>query len=352
MATVPKAARTAPAAAQAQTAEESKQLADRLRAIATGATSPEEALEPMLAAVMEASGAAAGAVCLYDARQQLLRLAAENGLSDEGCKRLRTVRRGDVASWDMPLHGMLNRRAYLIESAARNRYVPPLVEDAAAVRTVACLPLYSGSTPLASLILVALKPRTFGDREIKIIDQPLREMGRLVEAMRQRAARRREPSAAAAQTAPGSRQAPREQIRPASERTDAAQLAAQLARVERERDRLAAELEAARQGQPAEGARVADLVAEIDRLRTQLAESEAGAAHEHRAREELEARLAGGVSSGQQELRKAVEAARQAQRERAAALTELARARAELEHARLGASRSEERRGGKEWTRR
>ena len=93
----------------------------------------------------------------------MLRLAAEEGLSDEGCRQLRTVRRGDIASWDMPLHGLMNRRAYLIESAAQNRYVPPLVEAGAGVRTVACLPVYAGSVPVGSLVLITRTPRARAD---------------------------------------------------------------------------------------------------------------------------------------------------------------------------------------------
>src|SRR5204863_218812 len=101
------------------------------------AAAPEDMLEPALAAVLEASHASAGALCLFDQRNELLRLAAEVGLSDEGCKRLRQVRRGGMAGWDMPLHSLLNRRVYLIESAAKNRYVPPLVEAAGSLTAAA-----------------------------------------------------------------------------------------------------------------------------------------------------------------------------------------------------------------------
>src|SRR5881409_1043385 len=123
-------------------------LREALSAIAAGASAPEEALEPALRAIIDASRAQAGALCVFDPRHQILRLVSEVGLSDEGCRRLRSVRRGDPTSWDMPLHGLLNRRAYLIESAARNRYVPRLVEQQAAVRTVACMPLYAGPIPV------------------------------------------------------------------------------------------------------------------------------------------------------------------------------------------------------------
>jgi len=90
-------------------------LIERLREIGQAAVAPEDALEPALRAIVEAIGAGAGALCLFDPRYGVLRLAAESGLSDEGCKRLRNVRRGDPTSWDMPLHGVLNKRAYLIE---------------------------------------------------------------------------------------------------------------------------------------------------------------------------------------------------------------------------------------------
>lgn len=117
----------------------------------------------------------------------MLRLAAEVGLSDEGCRQLRSVRRGGVGAWDMPLHSLLNRRAYLIESAAKNRYVPPLVEPAASVRTLACVPLYAGSTPLASLILVAMIPASFTERDIRVLDQAIRELVKMIESVRRRA---------------------------------------------------------------------------------------------------------------------------------------------------------------------
>lgn len=161
-------------------------LIERLRQIGQAAAAPEDALEPALAAVVEASGAAAGALCLFDPRHAILRLAAESGLSDEGCRRLRNVRRGDPTCWDMPLHGVLNRRAYLIESAAKNRYVPHLVEHFAAMRTVICVPVYSGPVPLGTVILIALAPRAFTEGDIRGLERPLREVATMIEAVRRR----------------------------------------------------------------------------------------------------------------------------------------------------------------------
>jgi len=163
-------------------------LIERLREIGQAAVAPEDALEPGLRAIVDAIGAGAGALCLFDPRYGVLRLAAESGLSDEGCKRLRNVRRGDPTSWDMPLHGVLNKRAYLIESAARNRYVPHLVEHHASVRTVICVPVYSGPVPLATVVLLAMGSRSFTENDIRTLERPLREFAKLVEAVRRRVA--------------------------------------------------------------------------------------------------------------------------------------------------------------------
>jgi len=161
-------------------------LCERLREIADQAAAPEDALEPALHAILDAIRVQVGAVCLFDPRHGVLRLAAERGLSDEGCHRLRQVRRGDPTAWDMPLHGLLNRRAYLIESASRNRYVPRLVDDFAAVRTVACVPLYAGQTPVGSLVMLALPPRSLGEQDVRALERPLAELARLIERLRRR----------------------------------------------------------------------------------------------------------------------------------------------------------------------
>ena len=214
-------------------------LAERLREIATTAAAPEDMLEPALHAVLEASLAGAGALCLFDQRQELLRLAAEVGLSDEGCKRLRQIRRGGTAGWDMPLHGLLNRRAYLIESAARNRYVPQLVDAAAKVTTIACVPLYAGPTPVASIVMVAVAPARITEEQLGPLAEPLRELAGMIEG-----ARRRGLVAAPANTTPLAL------VRTAGERdkNEAARVQAlvtSLAETERELARLAAALDAA-----------------------------------------------------------------------------------------------------------
>ena len=319
-------------------------IGDRLQAIAAEAVAPEDALEPALAAVVEVSGIGAGALCLFDPRQELLRLAAEVGLSDEGCRRLRSVRRGDVAGWDMPLHGLLNRRAYLIDSAAKNRYVPPLCESAAAVRTVVCLPLYSGPMPLGSLVLIALAPKCITERDIRTFDPAIKELVKMIEAVRRRAQGGRPSSATPPASTTLSAAADGRQP---SEIERIELLIASLAATERERARLAAalatfeEASAARAERlPLESGEPGAGDAEIDRLTSRLAEAEGALAAERARVTELE-RLAeagrepgGATAAGEPADRRALEealtAARQAEAARAAAVAQADEARAAL----------------------
>src|SRR5213083_474291 len=336
-------------------------LAEQLGEIAAGAAAPEDMLEPALAAVLEASHASAGALCLFDQRNELLRLAAEVGLSDEGCKRLRQVRRGGMAGWDMPLHSLLNRRVYLIESAAKNRYVPPLVEAAGSVTTVACVPLYAGATPVASIVLVAVAPHRITEQQIGPLSEPLRELARMIEAARRRAA-----TAAPPATPPPALVRPAAAERDKSEASRVQTLVTSLAEAERERARLAAALEAAA-AERAERARAeatvdetrgAERAAEIERLMARLAEAEAAAARERervqaserergqlaaalreaservqRAEEGLHAAGERAPVAHEDDLQRALAAARAAEEARAAADAEAEGARAALARA-------------------
>lgn len=319
----------------------SAEIGERLQAIAAAAAAPEDAFEPGLAAVVEMSGAGGGALCLYDQRQELLRLAAEVGLSDEGCRRLRSVRRGDAAGWDMPLHGLQNRRAYLIDSAAKNRYVPPLCD--ANVRTIACLPLYSGSMPLGSLVLVAVAPRAFSERDIRALEPAVKELSKMIEAVRRRAQGGR--AGATADGGPPSHPRTAEG-RPPSESERIELLIASLAATERERARLAAALAAVDEANAArseettlerlsDGLPVGD-EAEIERLTGRLAEAEGALAAERSRVSEWERKhgeavreletvrraptAAPGGGAATRELEQAIAAARAAEAARATAV--------------------------------
>jgi GAF domain-containing protein len=151
------------------------------------ANTPDDAMALALAAVRDNFGAAAVAYCLFDPRRRTLRLAAEVGLSDDGCTHLRSAREGVPVGWDMPLHSLLNRRTYLIDSAARNRYVPPLVDNPATIGTVACVPVEAQEKPVGSLIVVTRAPRRLDERDILALRPVLRALAQLTHDLRRRA---------------------------------------------------------------------------------------------------------------------------------------------------------------------
>src|SRR3989442_15295658 len=139
-------------AAPAPALDPAAALADRLRAIAAH-EAPEDALQPALQAILEATGAQAGAICLFDVRYGLLRLAAEVGISDEGCRALRSIRQDNARGWEMPLQCLRDRRTYLIDAASGGRQVPPLVEAGAPTRSLPPRPPGAGGTPPGGLLL-------------------------------------------------------------------------------------------------------------------------------------------------------------------------------------------------------
>src|SRR5881396_3930329 len=170
-------------AAPAPALDPAAALADSLRAIAAH-EAPEDALQPALQAILEATGAQAGALCLFDVRYGLLRLAAEVGISDEGCRALRSIRQDDARGWALPLQCLRDHRPYLIDAASGAHDVPPLVEAGAALRSVACVPLCAGETPLGSLVLVARAPRALSEHDVEQLTGPLDEVVRMIETAR------------------------------------------------------------------------------------------------------------------------------------------------------------------------
>lgn len=154
------------------------------RARATAAVipiSPEDALEPALRMVVEASGASAGALCLYDAQESLLRLTSEIGLSDEGCRRLRAIRHDDP-TWSAPLDSLLERRTYVLERAA-GEHLPPLVDPIESITAVACLPLYVDSTPRGSVVLVSVGARALSPTALVDLEPALAKLARIIETI-------------------------------------------------------------------------------------------------------------------------------------------------------------------------
>ena len=322
-------------------------LLDQLQAVAAAAQTPEDALEPALKAIVESTGAVGGALCLFDQRHSVLRLTAEVGISDEGCRKLRTIRRGDPSCWDIPLHGVVNRRAYLIENASENRYVPPLVGTSPGMRTIACIPVYSGLSALASVILVSAPPRSFAERDITLLWKPLRELAGMIEAVRRQVS----PSETSSEStgAPPldlfAMAAERDRLRAelAGRSAEFERLGLQLTTNRDEIGRLRAELELAVSGrgeiarelervraESEETTTLADALAEAEHERQRLVEALETAAREAGEREERAIARARHEAESAQSAREAEwEATRRTRTEELAAATRLAEERAE-----------------------
>src|SRR6266446_2768463 len=279
-------------AAPAPALDPAAALADRLRAIAAH-EAPEDALQPALQAVLEATGAQAGALCLFDVRYGLLRLAAEVGISDEGCRALRSIRQDDARGWALPLQCLRDHRPYLIDAASGAHDVPPLVEAGAAVCSVACVPLCAGETPLGSLVLVARAPRPLSEHDVEQLARPLDEVVRMIET-----ARRPRAGAAAPEPEPSgvvaSLDGPRGEVAPGP--PEPASLAAKLAARSEEADRLRAaaeaELASARTALADAEARSVALEAEGRRARAEIERLELAERDARAERERMEKELA------------------------------------------------------------
>jgi len=157
----------------------------RLAALTAGGTPPEEALEPALRIVMQAGGASAGAICLYDPADAVLTLATEVGLSDDGCRALRRIGH-EPGGWPVPLESVFERRVHVLDRAA-GAALPSLVDPAESMRTVACLPLEIDGRPAACVVLVALAPWVIDQAALRAIAPALPQLAKIVEGIGRRA---------------------------------------------------------------------------------------------------------------------------------------------------------------------
>jgi hypothetical protein len=123
------------------------------------ATLLHDELQARLDALVARSGAAAGAVCLFDVRERILRLAAEAGLSDEGCRLLRVIR-GDATDWEPPLASLRAGQTSILHDDPRQP-LPPLMDAPGPMAAVACVPLHRDGRPLGAALLVSAPPRSF-----------------------------------------------------------------------------------------------------------------------------------------------------------------------------------------------
>src|SRR6185503_18189933 len=127
---------------------------------------PEDQLEPALRQLIAQSGAAAGALCLLDPRVGRLRLAAEVGLSDEGCRRLLSLGRAGGEHWSAPLESLRARLPRVVTASATSP-IPPLIDPSGVATTVACLPLLGDELPLGTVILVVRVPASFSPERLE-----------------------------------------------------------------------------------------------------------------------------------------------------------------------------------------
>lgn len=111
----------------------------------------------MVPMLLDAFDAPAGALLLYGCESETLALLESRALSSAGRERLLALRRGAADSWEIPLHGLLNRKAYVIERPDEHPFVPELVERELIPRTanLASIPLYRGQLPVGVLLVIA-----------------------------------------------------------------------------------------------------------------------------------------------------------------------------------------------------
>jgi hypothetical protein len=136
-----------------------------------GATLTELA-DGVLPRLLEVFASQAGALLLYHSDDRSLTLAASRGLSPAGRTRLEALHPNTAEGWDIPLHGLLNHKAYIIERPHEHPFVPELVplDIAPRVPNLACLPLYRGQFPVGVLLVIADGPAL---NETEVLSQVL-----------------------------------------------------------------------------------------------------------------------------------------------------------------------------------
>ncbi len=198
----------------------------------------------VLPAALQAFGAVAGALLLYHCEDESLVLAAEQGLSDIGRQRLAALRKGAADAWEIPLHGLLNRKAYIIERPEQHPFVPELVTpgNGPQIVNLATVPLYRGAMPVGVLLLISDR-RPITEAEIIAAVLAIDVLALALEPFLRRGRERAAAAAAALEEATASGAPAALVCEPWVEPAEAAnQLEAELRVVTRERETLASRL--------------------------------------------------------------------------------------------------------------
>lgn len=121
----------------------------------------------MVPLLLDAFDAPAGALLLYQCESETLAMIGSRGLSAVGRQHLERLRRGAADSWEIPLHGLLNRKAYVIERPDEHPFVPELAarDVMPHAANLASIPLYRGQLPVGVLLALADR-RPIGEGEI------------------------------------------------------------------------------------------------------------------------------------------------------------------------------------------
>ncbi|MCC6848314.1 MAG: hypothetical protein IT294_07420 [Deltaproteobacteria bacterium] len=133
------------------------ELIERITSLQLKMTPLEQLAEEVIPALLDAFAAPAGGLLLYHGEDGSLRLVASRGLSAQGREHLAALRGGAAGGWEIPLHGLLNRKAYIIERPHEHPFVPELAarDESRSPLNLACIPLYRGQLPVGSLLVIA-----------------------------------------------------------------------------------------------------------------------------------------------------------------------------------------------------
>jgi len=133
------------------------ELIERITSLQLKMVPLEVLADGVVAPLLDAFMAPAGGLLLYHSEDSSLRLIASRGLSANGREHLAHLRTGAGGGWEIPLHGLMNRKAYIIERPHEHPFVPELVvrDESRPPANLACIPLYRGQLPVGVLLVIA-----------------------------------------------------------------------------------------------------------------------------------------------------------------------------------------------------
>jgi hypothetical protein len=121
-----------------------------------------------LAAILDALHIRHGALLRYDPNLQSLTMVAQEGLAERAINAIRVIRRDVNGIWEIPLHAVLRRRAYIIEKPKENPFVPTLLQGSAQeeLTNAAVIPLFAAGSPTGAVLLVGSGKRAIHETDI------------------------------------------------------------------------------------------------------------------------------------------------------------------------------------------